>query len=299
MISATHPASKNAKPRIVHRSMTHARTATLLAGCSTLVLGVGAGVGGAWGIVVALLLLAAGHGAFLWTAERLVLDGMPHFIANSASHPILVKLVERLARRAALPPPRVVLINSEQPNAFALARWRGQVSIALTRGLVAMLRRDELTGVLAHEIAHVRRRDAMWLTVTAFGAGVGCALLAEGWLVLVGLSTDSTSFVAAHFFAAAAAIAVQMAASRWSEYAADAAGAALCGQPDWIAGALERLERQTIVGDSSPLPPSLASAARLLGAGRDALADLCSTHPATSSRLRRLAQLAGDGDPWA
>jgi heat shock protein HtpX len=278
--------------------MTHARTATLLAGLSSLVIGLGHGLFGVVGGAVALLLLAAGHGVLLWRSEALVLARTTHLIATRTSHPILVKMVERLARQAGLPSARVVLIQSELPNAFAMVPRPGRVSIALTRGLVAVLRRDELAGVIAHELAHARRCDARWLTLSAFAAGAGAALLVQAVLALLDTDSLSVAGLAAYGAAAANAVLLQMAISRRCELAADAAGAELCGSPLWIAAALQHLEEIHPDGGGRQFRMPYPAATRLLGAGRHALADLFSTHPSTSERLRRLWSMAGVGDTW-
>src|SRR6266699_3290946 len=152
-------------------TMNHLRTAILLAGLTALFMGVGYLIGGGSGAVIALLVAAGMNLASYWNADKLVLAMHDAHEVDETTAPDLVHLVQDLARRAGLPMPRVYLMDNPQPNAFATGRNPEHAAVAVTTGLLQMLSREEIAGVIAHELAHVRNRDTLTMTITATIAG--------------------------------------------------------------------------------------------------------------------------------
>jgi len=285
--------------------MNYARTALLLAALTAFVLVLGWMLGGKAGLLIALL-AAAGMNLFAyWNSDKMVLSMYSAQPVDRASAPVLVGIVERLTARAGMPMPAVYVIDQPQPNAFATGRDPEHASVAATTGLLAMLSPEELEGVMAHELAHVRNRDTLIMTVTATLAGA-IGMLANFGMFFGGnrdngeeggspLGTVGTLLMA--ILAPLVAMLVQMAISRTREYEADAAGAAICGNPLALASALARLEQgagavPNAVAEGHPATAHLFIVNPLTGSG---LAQLFSTHPAMASRIERLQALAGSG----
>ena len=280
--------------------MSYARTATWLACLSAFFVGAGFAMGGEPGLLMGLalaLLLAiaayykAGNGLFARFNIREV---------NALTSPEFVTQICRLAARAALPPPRTFVFQSEQPNAFATGRGHRDASVAVTDGLLRRMSARQLAGVLAHELGHIRNRDNLVLTMTATTAGaLAGAACAAVLTTLTGPGLAAAALVVAT--ACLAAALVQMAVSRGREFEADAAGANICGQPLWIASALEEIGRQPSVFPTT-VAATLPAAAFRFGLGARAgrgVAALFSTHPAPAERIRRLRILAAGPHTWA
>ena len=227
--------------------MNYLRTAILLAGLTALFMGVGFLIGGQNGAMIALL-VAAGMNVFTyWNADKLVLSMHGAQEVDARSAPDLVHLVHDLATRAGLPMPRVYLIDNPQPNAFATGRNPEHAAVAATTGLLNMLNRDEVAGVIAHELAHIKNRDTLTMTITATIAGA-ISMLAQFGLLFGGGHRDNNGngfgaigTIAMVILAPIAAMLVQMAISRTREYAADNLGARISGRPDALASALARI----------------------------------------------------------
>ena len=167
--------------------MNYLRTAILLAGLTALFMGVGYLIGGQGGAMIALL-VAAGMNLFAyWNADRLVLSMHGAHEVDERTAPELVRLVRELAQRAGLPMPRVYLMDNPQPNAFATGRNPQNAAVAVTTGLLNMLNRDEVAGVIAHELAHIKNRDTLTMTITATIAGA-ISMLAQFGLFFGGAS---------------------------------------------------------------------------------------------------------------
>ena len=219
--------------------MNYVRTAMLLAGLTALFMGVGYLIGGQGGAMIALL-VAAGMNLFTyWNADKLVLSMHGAHEVDERTAPDLVRLVRELAQRAGLPMPRVYLMDNPQPNAFATGRDPQHAAVAATTGLLQMLSRDEIAGVIAHELAHVRNRDTLTMTITATIAGA-ISMLAQFGLFFGGHRDDNhgaglIGTIAMVILAPIAAMLVQMAISRTREYAADEMGAHISGRPDALA----------------------------------------------------------------
>ena len=278
--------------------MNYVRTAMLLAGLTALFMGVGYLIGGQGGAMIALL-VAAGMNLFTyWNADKLVLSMHGAHEVDERTAPDLVLLVRELAQRAGLPMPRVYLMDNPQPNAFATGRDPQHAAVAATTGLLQMLSRDEIAGVIAHELAHVRNRDTLTMTITATIAGA-ISMLAQFGLFFGGHRDDNhgaglIGTIAMVILAPIAAMLVQMAISRTREYAADELGARISGRPDALAsalvkisGAAQQIENPT--AERSPATAHLFIVNPLTGHRMD---NLFATHPSTENRIEALEQVA-------
>src|SRR5262249_51014280 len=215
-------------------AMNYLRTATLLAALTALFMGVGYLIGGESGALTALLVAAAMNLASYWNADKLVLAMHDAHEVDEMTAPDLVRLVRDLAQRAGLPMPRVYLMDNPQPNAFATGRNPEHAAVAVTTGLLQMLPREEIAGVIAHELAHVRNRATLTMPVTATIAGA-ISMLAQFGLFFGGHRDNNGAgligTIAMVILAPIAAMLVQMAISRTREYAADNLGARISGRP--------------------------------------------------------------------
>lgn len=279
--------------------MNWTKTAILLSGLTALFVTIGFTLGGTTGMLIAFA-LAAGTNAFAWwSSDRMVLAMYNAQEVDSRSDPELVDLVRELARRASLPMPKVYLVQNPQPNAFATGRDPLHAAVAVTTGLLSRLSREELAGVLAHELAHIRNRDTLIMTVTATIAGA-ISMLAN-FALFFGSSSDSRNnpmgivgTIALVILAPIAAGLVQMAISRSREFEADRIGAEIVGQPLWLASALERIQSGAgrVVNTDAERNPATAHMFiinPLAGHGMD---KLFATHPSTEARVARLRAMA-------
>lgn len=281
------------------------RTSLLLAGLTALFLAVGWMIGGQAGMLIALV-FAVGTNVFAyWNSDKMVLRMYNAHEVDARSAPELYGLVEQLAARAQLPMPRVYVIDNPQPNAFATGRDPQHAAVAATTGLLRTLSHQELAGVLAHELAHIRNRDTLIMTVTATIAGA-LSMLANFGLFFGGSRDNQGGFIAnilVVILAPIAAMLVQFAISRTREYAADRAGAEICGHPMWLGSALQKLESSARridnpAAESNPATAHLFIVNPLNGRSFD---NMFSTHPSTENRVRALRELAsrtGSGGPW-
>lgn len=273
----------------------HARTFLLMAAMTALLMGLGWLMGGQGGALVVLLLAGAGNLYAWWNSDRMVLRQQGAVELGAQQGAELHAMVAELARRAGLPTPRVYLLPTDQPNAFATGRNPENSAIAVTRGLLANLSRDELAGVIAHELAHIRHRDTLTMTVTATMAG---AIAMLGNMLLFTGGRDGrgggVGALLAMLLAPFAAMLVQMAISRGREYEADRTGAEICGQPLALASALATIARLAGRSVNIPAERNPASAALFivnpLGALR--MDALFATHPPTGERIARLQAMA-------
>jgi heat shock protein HtpX len=292
--------------------MNYFRTALLLAALTGFFLIVGYLLGGTSGLVIALI-FALGMNLFAyWNSDRMVLRMSNAHEVGPNEAPELFGIVQGLAQRAGLPMPRVYIIDEEQPNAFATGRDPEHAAVAATTGLLRYLSREEITGVMAHELSHVRHRDTLTMTIAATLAGAIGMLATFGWFM--GGSRDSSGrsggnpilAIAAMILAPLVATLVQMAISRSREYEADRSGAEISGQPLWLASALAKLHAGTQqipnqVAEANPATAHLYIANPLSGGG---LRSLFSTHPPMEDRIARLEAMAGQvarpaASPWA
>ncbi len=278
--------------------MGNIRTFMLMAAMTALFMGVGALISGQTGALVAFV-IAGGMNLFsYWNSDKAVLSMTGARAVDERSAPDFVRMVNGLADRAGMPRPKVFLIDTDQPNAFATGRNPANAAVAATTGLLRRLSPEELSGVMAHELAHIRHRDTLTMTVTATMAGA-ISMLANFGFFFGGSDRDRPGgmigTIALMVLAPMAAAIVQMAISRSREYEADREGAAICGHPDWLASALQRIEAAArgIVNPAAERNPALAHMFiinPLNGQGAD---NLFSTHPSTANRVAALMQMRG------
>jgi heat shock protein HtpX len=277
------------------------KTGMLLAVLTALFMGVGYLVGGSGGAFVAFL-VAAGMNLFsYWNADKLVLRMHRAHEVDARTAPELHALVTELAGRAGLPMPKVYLIENDQPNAFATGRNPRNAAVAATTGLLRQLSREEVAGVMAHELAHVKNRDTLTMTIAATIAGA-IAMLAN-FAFFFGGNRDNgnplgiVGVILAAITAPFAAMLIQMAISRTREYSADRDGAAICGNPLWLASALQKIAHAAgrvpmMSAERNPATAPLFIINPLTGERMD---NLFSTHPATENRVAALRELARSG----
>jgi heat shock protein HtpX len=281
--------------------MNYVRTAILLAGLTALFMGVGFLIGGESGALIALVIAAGMNLISYWNADKLVLSMHGAQEVDASTAPELVNLVGELAARGGLPMPRVYLMDNPQPNAFATGRNPQNAAVAVTTGLLEHMSREELAGVIAHELAHIRNHDTLIMTITATIAGA-ISMIAQFGMFFGGGHRDNNGgggpgligTLAMVILAPIAAMLVQMAIIRTREYAADDLGARIAGRPEWLASALRKLEAaaHAIPNDAAERNPATAHmfiVNPLTGQGMD---NLFSTHPATENRIAALAELA-------
>lgn len=288
--------------------MSYFRTSILLAAMTAFFLAIGYMLGGPGGIVIAFLIALAMNGFAYWNSDKMVLRMHGAREVDYGSAPDLVEMVGQLAERAALPMPKVYLVETDQPNAFATGRDPHHAAVAVTRGLMNRLNREEIAGVLAHELAHVRNRDTLIMTITATIAGA-VSMLANFFMFFgSGRNNNPLGIVGAlliMILAPMAAALVQMAISRTREYEADRIGAEICGHPIWLANALGKIESfaQRIDNQRAEENPASAHLFIINPLHARAVDGLFSTHPKTGERIRRLRAMAGPGStsvrrPW-
>lgn len=275
--------------------MGNIRTFVLMAAMTALFMGLGALMGGTTGLVIALI-FAGGMNLFTyWNSDKAVLSMTGARQVDEASAPDFVRMVNGLADGAGMPRPKVFLIETDQPNAFATGRNPENAAVAATTGLLRRLSPEEVAGVMAHELAHIRNRDTLTMTVTATMAGAISMLANFG--MFFGGSRDRPGgmigTIVLMVLAPMAAGLVQMAISRSREYEADRIGAEICGRPDWLASALQRIEAaargiENPVAERNPAVAHMFIINPLNGHGAD---NLFSTHPATANRVAALMKM--------
>jgi heat shock protein HtpX len=279
--------------------MNFARTALLLAAMTGLFLAVGYLIGGQGGMTIALVIALAMNVFTYWNSDKLMLRMHGAQEVDAARAPELHAIVARLAQRALLPVPRVYIMHNDQPNAFATGRDPQHAAVAVTTGLLQRLDEREVAGVLAHELAHVRNRDTLTMTITATLAGA-IGMLGNFAFFFIG-SRDQRDHplgaigaLLAMIVAPIAAMLVQFAISRSREYEADRVGAAICGEPLSLASALAKIHNTALridnpIAEANPASAHLFIINPLHGQAVDGL---FSTHPSTENRIRRLQELA-------
>ncbi len=291
--------------------MNHIKTFMLLAAMTALFVGVGYLIGGPTGMAIALAFALVGNLISYWNADKIVLS-MYKAREVTPDHPdarirTYASDVREMAQRAGMPMPKITIIESDQPNAFATGRDPSHAAVAATTGLLTMLDRREIRAVMGHELAHVKNRDTLTMTVTATIAGAISALANFAFFFGAGNDRERPGgfigMIAIMILAPMAAALVQMAISRGREYEADAGGAEISGDPQALASALQKIDayarggRVNINAERNPATAHMFIINPLNGHGAD---NLFSTHPSTSNRVAALlGRFGGKAAPAA
>jgi len=292
-----HCESRNSRFKEVRMSQIF-KTALLLGILTVLLIVIGGAIGGQSGMLMAFILALAMNFASYWFSDRIVLAMYRAREVTETEAPDLYRIVRGLTQRAHLPLPRVYIIPSEAPNAFATGRNPEHAAVAVTEGILKILTAEELTGVLAHELGHVTNRDILVSTIAATLAGAVTYLahMAQ-WAAIFGGRRDDDEegtspfvMIAMAILAPIAALLVQLAVSRSREYLADETGARLTREPECLARALEKLHvgAQMVPMQANPSTAHLFIVNPLTGG---ALMALFSTHPPIEDRIARLRQM--------
>jgi heat shock protein HtpX len=279
------------------------KTALLMAGMTALFMAVGALIAGEGGMIIALVVAGAMNLFAWWNSDKAVLRMHGAQEVDARTAPDLVGMVHDLADRSEMPRPKVYLIDTPQPNAFATGRNPQNAAVAATTGLLRALSREEVAGVMAHELAHIRNRDTLIMTVTATFAGA-ISMLANFALFFGGDRERPMGIlgtIALMILAPLAAMLVQMAISRAREYEADRIGAEICGRPDWLASALQRIEAmaQQIDNPAAERNPATAHMFIINPLHAHTHDRLFATHPNTANRVAALRAMAPVAAPLA
>lgn len=274
--------------------MSGMKTTLLLSALTALFMSLGFMFGGASGAMIALV-VAAGMNLFTyWNADKMVLRMHGAREVNAQTEPEFYGMVEQLATRAAMPMPKVYIVDNANPNAFATGRNPENAAVAATTGLLAMLTRDEVAAVMAHELGHVKNRDTLIMTMVATIAGAVSMIANFGMFFSAGSENrpHPALAIAAMVMAPFAAMIVQMAISRTREFGADRAGAEICGNPQALASALAKIS-QPAQRVPDPVTQRNPAAAQLYIVPTG-ISNLFSTHPKTEQRIAALQAMQGE-----
>lgn len=277
------------------------RTFILMASMTALVGAVGLLLGGQAGLIIALLFAAGMNFFAYWNSDKMVLRMHSAREVDARSAPDLFRMTETLARTAGIPMPKLYILETDQPNAFATGRNPENAAVAVTRGLLSNMSREQVTGVVAHELGHIKNRDTLTMTITATLAGA-VSMLANFALFFGGGRDRPMGLfgtLAMMILAPMAAAMVQMAISRTREYEADREGAAICGEPMWLASALGRLGQLSGRIDNIAVERNPATAHMFIvnPLHMKAYDSLFATHPPIEKRIAALREMAGAGAP--
>ncbi len=278
--------------------MNNLKTLLLLVTLTLILVWAGASIGGKQGMTVALIFALCMNFFAYWFSDKIVLSMYRARKVTESEAPELYRIVRRLAQKADMPMPKVYIIEQEQPNAFATGRNPKHSAVAVTTGIMRILSTEELQGVIAHELAHIKHRDILISTIAATIAGA-ISYLAQmaQWAMLFGHRGDDDeggnplAALVMMIVGPIAALIVQMAISRSREYAADEGGARLAGNPRFLSGALRKLHwaSQKIPMDANPATSHMFIVNPLSGGG---LLKLFSTHPPIEERIARLESMS-------
>ncbi len=277
--------------------MNQLKTVMLLAALGALLVVLGGYLGGKNGATIALVIALVMNVGSYWFSDRIVLSMYHAQQVTESEAPDLYRMIRNLAQNAGIPMPRVYIIPDESPNAFATGRNPEHAAVAVTEGILRLLNKDELAGVIGHELGHVKNRDILIQTVAAT-IGTAITYLAHFGFFFGGRSDDDREggsvfgSILMMILAPMAAAVIQMAISRSREYIADDTGAKICGHPLWLASALGKLQRGS---EAIPMHGEQATAHMFIvspffGGG---LSSLFSTHPPIENRIERLEKMAG------
>src|ERR1700754_671055 len=274
------------------------RTGILMAAMTGLFLAVGALVGGGTGMLIAFGIALAMNLFAYWNSDKVLLSMYGAKQVDAQSAPELYRMVESLAANAKIPMPKVYITENPQPNAFATGRDPEHAAVCVTTGLMEQVSKEELAGVLAHELGHVKHRDTLTMTIVAVMAGA-ISMLANMAFFMGGDRRNNplgiVGILLVTMLAPIAAMLVQAAISRSREYEADRAGAEITGRPQWLASALGQIERaaertENYAADANPATAHMFIINPLHGGG---LTSLFASHPPTEERIARLRAMAG------
>lgn len=277
--------------------MNNLKVFVLLAGMVALFGVVGGMLGGQTGMLLALVIAAVMSGVMYFNSGKMALRAYRAQVVSREQAPEIYEIVDRLRQRADLPMPQVAIAPHEQPNAFATGRNPEHAVVCVTQGLVQLVNRDEIEGVIAHEIGHIKNRDMLLQTLSATMAGAITNLARFGMYAPSEGRRGSPLAPLAALLAPIAAMVIQFAISRSREFKADATGAAISGKPLALASALGKLQ---MAAKRIPMAvsPTMAPLAQVnpLSAFRGGIASLFSTHPPTEERIARLEAIARGGN---
>lgn len=281
-------------------NMNNIKTVMLMVLMAVIMMLIGGLVGGRTGLTVMLFFSIAMNIYSYWCSDSLVLRWSGAQEVTREQAPQLYDLVEKLASRAGLPMPRVCIIDADEPNAFATGRNPEHAAVAVTTGIMRVLDYNEISGVLAHELAHVKNRDILTSTIASMMATV-ISYAAQFFMFFGGSSDDDDGVnpiaaIAMMILAPIAAMLIQMAISRSREYEADHDGGEICGNPNYLADGLEKIEYYVThspetLPDAKPATANMYIVTPFEGTGK-ALTKLFSTHPDTADRIARLREQA-------
>ena len=277
------------------------KTAILMAAITALFMAIGAMIGGRAGMMLALVVALGMNFFSYWFSDKMVLKMYNAQEVDAASAPHFYRMVQELAQRAQMPMPKVYLINEAAPNAFATGRDPEHAAVAATTGIINVLSERELRGVMAHELAHVKHRDILISTISATMAGA-ISMLANFAMFFGGRDSEGRpsnpiAGIAVALLAPLAASVIQMAISRAREFEADRGGAEICGDPQALASALQKIQRYArgIPMEAAERHPETAQMMIMNPLSAEGIKGLFSTHPPTEERVARLMEMARRG----
>jgi heat shock protein HtpX len=273
------------------------RTGILMAALTGLFLAVGTLLGGSTGMAIAFAMALAMNLFAYWNSDKVLLSMYGARPVDAVSAPDLYHLVEKLAAQARLPMPKVFITENPQPNAFATGRNPDHAAVCVTSGLLSQVNQEELAGVLAHELGHVKHRDTLTMTITAVIAGA-ISMLANMAFFMGGDRRNNplglAGMLLVTLLAPIAAVLVQAAISRSREFEADRAGAEITGRPLWLASALGQIDHAAQQIENYPADANPATAHMfIINPLHGGLSGLFASHPSTQERIARLQAMAG------
>lgn len=283
--------------------MNRVKSVMLLTLLSLILMAIGGVVGGQNGAMTMFLISLAINFYTYWNSDKMALRAYNAQPLSESQVPELYELVRELCRKAELPMPRLYVIPTDVPNAFATGRDPEHAAVAVTEGILSMLNRDELAGVISHELSHVKHRDTLIMTLSAsIATAISYIANIAQWAAIFGTARDEDgnrsnpiALIVTIVIAPLAASLIQFALSRSREYMADASGARICGKPLALASALLKLDdyaHHRVIPDAKPATSGLFIINPL--AGVDGVANLFSTHPSTEERVKKLREIAAE-----
>lgn len=283
--------------------MNRVKSVMLLTLLSLILMAIGGVVGGQNGAMAMFLISLAINFYTYWNSDKMALRAYNAQPLSESQVPELYELVRELCRKAELPMPRLYVIPTDVPNAFATGRNPEHAAVAVTEGILSMLNRDEIAGVISHELSHVKHRDTLIMTLSAsIATAISYIANIAQWAAIFGTARDEDgnrsnpiAFIVTIVVAPLAASLIQFALSRSREYMADASGARISGKPLALASALLKLDdyaHHRVIPDAKPATSGLFIINPLAGVG--GMANLFSTHPSTEERVKKLREIAAE-----